>query len=304
MISTCGVLGLRAGRRRGLDDRPHLHRVDRRIEDRQPRRPAFPASGSPRADRGPAPASGSRSLDLLCRWRAVASSRRARPGSARPGGTRAAAGRAAGSSPAARHLPEDPLEVGTLQLPEAGQRASGNARPPPSRRSSVTIRRRLARRCARRHSSAATNISFTSRSRSAPKNMCSVRQRPIPSAPKERARAASAGASALARTRRRAQLVGPRSTVLNSIRDLRRDQRHVIERDRARRPVDRDRLPPRSSCPSTLTRPRPRSMSRSEAPQTQGRPIPRATSAACEALPPSEVRMPLAAANPPRPRPR
>ena len=36
--------------------------------------------------------------------------------------------------------------------------------------------------------------------RSAPKNMCSVRQRPMPSAPNERAARASAGVSALART--------------------------------------------------------------------------------------------------------
>ena len=41
-----------------------------------------------------------------------------------------------------------------------------------------------------------------------------------------------------------------------------------------------------------------RSMSRSPAPVTAGRPMPRATSAACEALPPSEVRMPLAAWKP------
>jgi hypothetical protein len=41
-----------------------------------------------------------------------------------------------------------------------------------------------------------------------------------------------------------------------------------------------------------------RSISSAPAPETHGLPIPRATSAACEALPPSEVRIPLAAWKP------
>ncbi len=41
-----------------------------------------------------------------------------------------------------------------------------------------------------------------------------------------------------------------------------------------------------------------RSMVSASAPTTAGRPMPRATSAACDALPPSEVRMPLAAWKP------
>ena len=46
-------------------------------------------------------------------------------------------------------------------------------------------------------------ISRTTGSRSSALNMCSVRQRPIPSAPSSRALAASSGVSALARTLRR-----------------------------------------------------------------------------------------------------
>ena len=46
-------------------------------------------------------------------------------------------------------------------------------------------------------------IARTSGSRSSAMNMCSVRQRPMPSAPNSRAFAASSGVSAFARTRRR-----------------------------------------------------------------------------------------------------
>ena len=50
--------------------------------------------------------------------------------------------------------------------------------------------------------SAAMIISRTTGSRSAAKNMCSVRTSPMPSAPNARARSASAGVSAFARTPR------------------------------------------------------------------------------------------------------
>ena len=52
------------------------------------------------------------------------------------------------------------------------------------------------------------------------------------------------------------------------------------------------------SVPSTRMVLACRSIFSSPAPTTAGRPIPRATSAACEALPPSEVRIPLAAWKP------
>ena len=58
------------------------------------------------------------------------------------------------------------------------------------------------------------------------------------------------------------------------------------------------RSPSCSVVPFTLTVPAETSISRSEAPHTQGRPIPLATRAACEALPPSLVRIPRAASNP------
>ena len=147
----------------------------------------------------------------------------------------------------------------------------------------------LARRARpRRHSLAATNIPRTSRSRSAPKNMCSVRQRPIPSAPKLRARAASSGVSALARTpSARSSSAQPQHRRRSRSRDLRLDQRHVVERDAPVEPSIAIRSPARSSSPSTRTTPASRSISSSAAPATHGRPIPRATSAACEALPPS-----------------
>ena len=130
-------------------------------------------------------------------------------------------------------------------------------------------------------------------------NMCSVRHRPMPSAPKLRARRASPGASAFARTPMRRISSAQPSTVSKCSRDLRRDERHVLGRDRAGAAVDRDQVAAAQHRP---VRPRPsppsRSICSSEAPATHGRPMPRATSAACEALPPSEVRMPRAAWKP------
>ena len=104
----------------------------------------------------------------------ASSRRRRRP---RPAGTRAAAGRAAGSSPAA---PPSPRR--SPRSRPAGTAAAGRARPAVPASSSARI------------------ISCTTGSRSSPKNMCSVRQRPIPCAPNSRARAASSGLSAFART--------------------------------------------------------------------------------------------------------
>ena len=58
----------------------------------------------------------------------------------------------------------------------------------------------LANAFLRPFSSSARIISRTARMRSPSKNMCSVRQRPMPSAPKRRATSESCGVSALART--------------------------------------------------------------------------------------------------------
>ena len=92
------------------------------------------------------------------------------------------------------HRAEDLDEVPSLKLAEPLQ-CSGEV---PAR---ATLEARiLAPRASRRASSPAMNISRTSSSRSEPKNMCSVRHRPMPSAPSSRARAASSPVSALART--------------------------------------------------------------------------------------------------------
>ena len=73
-------------------------------------------------------------------------------------------------------------------------------------------------------------------------NMCSVRHRPMPSAPNSRARRASSGVSALARTPERAQLVAPAEHGLEARVAPGRHERHVVERDCAGRAVDRDQV--------------------------------------------------------------
>ena len=97
-----------------------------------------------------------------------ASARRSPPRAA--AGTRAAAGRAAGSSPAARPSPRRSPRSRTAGTAGAGRARRGG---PPRR--------------------AARIISCITGSRSSPKNMCSVRQSPMPSAPNSRAFAASSG---------------------------------------------------------------------------------------------------------------
>ena len=83
----------------------------------------------------------------------------------RAAGTRAAAGRAAGSSPAGPTSPR--------RCPRSRPAGTGSSRSSAARRPA---------------SSSARIISCITGSRSSPKNMCSVRQRPIPSAPNSRAR--------------------------------------------------------------------------------------------------------------------
>ncbi len=134
-----------------------------------------------------------------------------------------------------------------------------------------------------------------------PKNMCSVRQRPMPSAPKlagaaRRPRGCRRWSARRAGAPRRpsrgpsrrpcsspARPAAPSSAVISPA-----EPSIATGRPRAARP--RRRSAPRLASSSTLSVP---------APATQGRPMPRATSAACEALPPSAVRMPLAAWKPP-----
>ena len=128
--------------------------------------------------------------------------------------------------------------------------------------------------------------------------MCSVRHRPIPSAPNARAFLASVGLSAFARTRSRRSSSDHSSTVWNcsEISGSISATSSVVTVPAD--PSIASWSPAFSSRPSTDTVCAERSMSSADTPQTHGRPIPRATSAACEALPPSEVRMPRAAWNP------
>ena len=102
--------------------------------------------------------------------------------------------------------------------------------------------------------------------------MCSVRHRPMPSAPNSRAVCASSGVSALVRTPRRAQLVGPAEHGLELLGHLGLDERHVVGGDR-RRSCRRWRSGrPRSSAVAVHAhrRPRARSISRSDAPAHAG----------------------------------
>ena len=150
----------------------------------------------------------------------------------------------------------------------------------------------------RPRSSSARIIWRTAVMRLASKNICSVRHRPMPSAPKSRAVCASKGVSALART--------------------------FIRRDPSAHSISVPKSPTSSGCnvgtapaitspvapsmvmisPSLSSRPDTRSsfaalsMARLPAPETQGRPMPRATTAAWLVIPPRAVRMPRAACMP------
>ena len=112
----------------------------------------------------------------------------------------------------AAHLVQDRREVGALELAELLERLVELARARSRAPAAPARRRRPPGTSARRQRAAATNIPRTSSPRSSPKNMCSVRQRPIPSAPSERALAASSAVSALARTPSRRSSSDQRST--------------------------------------------------------------------------------------------
>ena len=150
----------------------------------------------------------------------------------------------------------------------------------------------------RRQPSALRNMRFTSASRSGLKNMCSVRHRPMPSAPNWRARRASSGVSALVRTPSLRSSSAQASTVANSSPisgSTSATSSTVMSPVVPSMAIGSPSL--RTVSPAVIER-ADRSMASSEAPQTQGRPMPRATSAACDAFPPSLVRMPRAAWKP------
>ena len=106
--------------------------------------------------------------------------------------------------------------------------------------------------------------------RSAAMNMCSVRQRPIPSAPNSRARAASSGVSALARTRSRRSSSDHSSTVsrCSSISASRSGTSAVVMTPAE--PSIASRSPAWSTVSPTVTVFASRSISSVRAPQTHG----------------------------------
>ena len=117
--------------------------------------------------------------------------------------------------------------------------------------------------------------------------MCSVRQRPIPSAPNSRARAASSGVSAFARTfSRRSSSAQPRIVSKSSLicggTSVDRADEHA-----AGAAVDRDHVALAQLVPADASRvPRRESIESPSQPATHGLPMPRATTAACEVMPP------------------
>ncbi len=124
--------------------------------------------------------------------------------------------------------------------------------------------------------------------------MCSVRQSPIPSAPKSRPRWASAGVSALTRTR---------SWRIRSAHCIRRRKSPPISGVRSAAwpantlpvlPSTVIQSPWASFRPFTPIWPARSSTCRSCAPTTHGLPMPRATTAAWEVMPPRAVSTALA----------
>ncbi len=160
-------------------------------------------------------------------------------------------------------------------------------------------------------------IRCSTSSRRSPRNMCSVRHSPMPSAPKRRARVASAGVSALARTPSRrvasacsmSRATEATTESVSTSSDSPSNHRTTRESLTGTSPRKTSPVvpsmeitsPSRTSTPDDVRNRPPRtSTSRSSAPHTHVRPMPRATTAACEVLPPREVRMPAAATMPDR----
>ena len=97
---------------------------------------------------------------------------------------------------------------------------------------------RLAARLRRRPGSSSRMATM----RSSPKNMCSVRHRPIPSAPNSRALAASSGVSALVRIFSVRTLSAQVISVAKSPEIVGVDGRHLADHDVAGRAVDREEV--------------------------------------------------------------
>ena len=155
--------------RGGLEDRPRLHLGDLGIDDAQP-----------------AAAEAEHRVELVQLLDALLDARRGHADLlrqlrllllGRAAGTRAAADRGSGSSPGSPSAPGR-----CRRSPPAGTAAAWRARPSARPRVSARI------------------ISRIASMRSPSKNMCSVRHRPMPSAPNATAFAACSGVSALVRT--------------------------------------------------------------------------------------------------------
>ncbi len=173
------------------------------------------------------------------------------------------------------HRLEDPDEVGLLQRPQLFERRG-------------LLRLRLSARIMR----------CTSGSRS-PRNMCSVRHRPMPSRTELPRPLRVFGEVGVGAHTQRAELVGPLEDRAERAGRLRGDDRHLADHDLAGRAVDRDDVAlahGRAVCRELLRR-RCRS-STASAPQIAGVPMPRATTAAWLTRPPRLVRIPSAAIMP------
>ncbi len=133
-----------------------------------------------------------------------------------------------------------------------------------------------------------------------PRNMCSVRHSPIPAAPNERPRAASSGVSALARTPRRRNSSAQPKMVSKSPETSGVTRSTAPSTTAPVVPLIEIMSPSASTVPvpETTARFLPASILSDSAPHTHGLPMPRATTAACEVLPPCEVRIPSAAIMP------
>ena len=171
-----------------------------------------------------------------------------------------------------------------LKRPAKSARCMGSSFLRAARRSFSLSARIMARMCSMRSSA---------------KNMCSVRQRPMPSAPNRRACLASRGMSALARMRRR-------RTGSTQVMNLTRSgssgwASRVLSWPAMTRPVvpsSEIQSPCLKVWPLTRSSFLASSTVQSPAPATQHLPMPRVTTAACEVMPPREVRMPEATSMP------
>ena len=243
-----------------------LHLVDLRVEDRRAGTPRVPSIGFVSCSEC------TRSSVLLELLEVVASARCAR---ARP--------RCATSSTPGRNS----CSGGSSRRIVTGRPAISSKRPSKSCCWSGSSSSSAARRSS---SVSAMIIARIFGWRSAAMNMCSVRQRPMPSAPNSRALRGVLGRVGVGAHAERAQLVGPaehRLEVRRSTSGSTSGTSSAVTMPRACR-RSRSGRPRCSTRAVHAHRLRPSGRSRAPtAPDTHGLPIPRATSAAWLALPPS-----------------